>query len=271
MNQIKHIRLDKLIQPEFDARLSTNEAEDFSLMESIKELGILEPLLVKETENGFEIIAGNRRYTQGGRAGLAAAPCIVINCSGSQADKIKIHENLKRLPLSHVDQAYTFAHLIKEYNLTETQVSVMVGKSIAYISQHLCLLQSDDDLVQSVQDGKVNFSVARELMLCKDEDERSRFLKFVKDNGATVEVVRNWVRESNIETESVEKPVSGPSTFDQSIKVNIPLYPCHACETPITMMDLKMVRLCAPCHKLIFSEIEELKFKERSKMSSKPS
>jgi len=113
MSTYKFIRLDKLIPPEFDTRLTNDQEADDDLRDSIRELGILEPLLVKETENGFEIIAGNRRYKQATRAGLAAAPCIVTDPNGAETDKIQLHENIKRLPLSHVDQAYTFAHLIK--------------------------------------------------------------------------------------------------------------------------------------------------------------
>ena len=174
MSKIKYVRLDKLNQPEFDGRLTHSPVEDDELRDSIRELGILEPLLVKDTENGYEIISGNRRFIQAGRAGLPAAPCIIFKTNGAEADKIQLHENIKRLPLSHVDQAYTFAHLIKKYTMTEQQVSTLVGKSIAYVSQHLSLLQCDDYLVQAVQDGRVNFSVARELMQCKDTDEHSK-------------------------------------------------------------------------------------------------
>ena len=112
MEQIKHIRLDKIKTPEFDSRLTSSPEEDKELEDSIRELGILLPLIVKDVGDGYKIIAGNRRFKAAGIVGLASAPCEVLKVTGAQADKIKIHENLKRLPLSHIDQGLTFAHLI---------------------------------------------------------------------------------------------------------------------------------------------------------------
>lgn len=263
MQQIKHIRLDKLISPEFDARLHTDPKEDDELRDSIRELGILEPLIVKDTSQGYEIIAGHRRFREAGRAGLAAAPCVTITATGAEADKIKLHENIKRLPLSHVDQAYTFAHLIKEYKLTEQQVADLVGKSIAYVSQHLSLLQCDKILLASVNNGQINFSAARELLQCKDPDERHRLRTIIEENGATVPVIRQWVQESNKETDSM---FSIPPKTTQTIvdtKPDIPMYPCTACSAPIEVQKLKIVRLCPDCHHLIFSSIEREKMKIR--------
>lgn len=267
MQQIKHIRLDKLHSPEFDTRLQTNPAEDDELKDSIRELGVLEPLIVKDTTDGYEIVAGNRRFRESGRAGLAAVPCVVITATGAECDKIKLHENIKRLPLSHVDQAYTFAHLIKEYNLTEQKIADLVGKSIAYISQHLSLLTCDKNILASVHGGQINFSVARELIQCKDPDERDRLQNIVEDNGATASVVRTWVQESNKETDSQPPPKDKGITTTPVLQPDIPMYPCVACSTPVVVQELKIVRLCSDCHHLIFSSIEREKMKIRMEQS----
>jgi len=263
MLQIKHIRLDKINPPEFDGRLTESPLEDDELRDSIREMGILEPLLVKNTDEGIEIIAGNRRFKQAGRAGLAAVPCIVQDTSGAETDKIQLHENIKRLPLSHVDQAYTFAHLKKKYGMTEQQIATLVGKSIAYVSQHLCLLQSDEVLVQAVQDGRINFSVARELMQCKDPDERNRLQSVVEDHGASTDIVRSWVQEANRESAHIADPKNAPIVQQQPNTPPIPMYPCGACEVPTGILELVVVRLCKECHHLIFSEIEREKQKAR--------
>lgn len=269
MNQIKHIRLDKIRSPEFASRLTKSPEEDDDLRDSIRELGILEPLLVKETSEGLEIIAGNRRFTQAGRAGLAAVPCIISNASGAEADKIKLHENLKRLPLSHVDQAYTFAHLVKEYKMTETHIATLIGKSIAYVSQHLSLLQCDDNLIQAVQDSRINFSIARELIQCKDPDERTRLHDIIERHGASTEIVHNWVHESNRETEHLNEPANAPLRDIQPDTPPIPMYPCAACEVAIVIPELKILRLCPECYNLIFTDIEREKQKARLNLASK--
>lgn len=263
MLQIKHVRLDKINPPEFDGRLTENPEKDDELRDSIRELGILEPLLVKNTDQGIEIIAGNRRFKQAGRAGLAAVPCIVQDTSGAETDKIQLHENIKRLPLSHVDQAYTFAHLIKKYGLTEQQIATLVGKSIAYVSQHLCLLQCDEILVQAVQDSRINFSVARELMQCKDPDERNRLQGIVEAHGASTEIVHGWVQEANRESDIIKDPTNAPIQRQLPDTPAIPMYPCSACEVPTEILELRLVRLCSECHHLIFSEIDHEKQKAR--------
>ena len=270
MNQIKHIRLDKLRPPEFDSRLISTPEEDDELRDSIRELGILEPLIVKETSEGFEIVAGHRRFREAGRAGLAAVPCVVIKTTGAEADKIKLHENIKRLPLSHVDQAYTFAHLMKEYGLTEQQVADLIGKSIAFVSQHLSLLSCDKNILAAVHDGRINFSVARELIQCKDADERDHLREIVENSGATQTVVRGWVQESNRETESLITPDRQQYPIQREAESTIPMYPCAACEQPTALDKIKVIRLCADCHYIIFSSIEREKYRARAGIPTEP-
>ncbi len=268
MNQIKHIRLDKIKPPYFDSRLTPSPQEDEELFDSIRELGILLPLLVKDVGDGYEIIAGNRRYIAAGKVGLAAVPCEVLKVTGAQSDKIKLHENLKRLPLSHIDQAQTFANLIKEYKMTETQVASLSGMSISYISQHLALLYCDDKLLQSVHDGRINFSVARELISCKDPEERSRLQNIVEENGASSSVVQSWVRESNRETNNRNHDHDLEVQKFPSHEPIIPHYPCAVCKTPTRYDQIHIIRMCPGCHNLFFLEIERGKQEQRIKSTT---
>lgn len=271
MNQIKHIRLDKIKPPEFDSRLTPSPYDDDDLRDSIKELGILEPLLVKDIGDGFEIIAGNRRFKEAGRLGFPAVPCIVFNATGAHSDKIKLHENLKRLPLSHIDQAQTFAHLIKEYKLTETQIATLSGMSISYVSQHLALLHCDDKLLQAVHDGRINFSVARALISCKDSDDRDRLQDIIEEHGASITVVEGWVRESNRETNSINADIKTQKQNYPNVEPIIPHYPCSICKSLTRYDEVKRIYLCPGCHTLFFLEIEKGKQEERIKTAENTS
>ncbi len=269
MIQIKHIRLDKIVPPEFDQRLSSDQIADDDLLDSIKELGILEPLLVKDIGGKYEIVFGNRRFTQAGRAGHAAVPCIVTTKTGAELEKIKIHENIKRLPLSHIDQAYTFAFLIKTYNMTETQVATVINKSIAYVSQHLSLLQSDETLIEAVHQGRLNFSQARELMHCKDADERKRLSRICEENGATSTLVKNWVHEANRETDLINHDHDVTKQTYPIADAPVPHYPCAVCNTPTKFDEIRVVRMCHGCHNLFFLQIEQSRLDQRSTIESK--
>ncbi|MBA7478801.1 Nucleoid occlusion protein [subsurface metagenome] len=268
MQQIKHIRLDKIKPPEFDVRLTNSPEDDIELQESIRELGILEPLIVKEITDGVEIIAGNRRFNAAGVVGLPAVPCIIIKTTGAHSDKIQMHENLKRLPLSHIDQAHSFAHLIKEYNFTETQISALCAVSISYVSQHLALLHADDNLLSAVHSNQINFSVARELNQCKDPEERHRLQDIVIENGASSEVVRNWVKEANRETDNINHEHDLEKQRFPTQEPVIPMYPCAVCKTATRYDNIHLIRMCPGCNNLFFMTIEQDRQQQRIKSTT---
>jgi len=255
MSVFKFIRLDKLRPPEFDAHQTPNEAADNELAESIRTHGILEPLLVRDTSTGLEIIFGKRRFRMAQRVGLSAAPCMITKATDSEAETFKIHENIKRLPMGHVDQSLTFQHLRVKFKMTEQQISTLVGKSIAYVSQHLSLLQSEPVLVESVRDGRLNFSIARELMQIDDKEELQRLLRYARDEGATAETVHLWVMQYKH-----DKALEGPTVVDESITAppSSPreyLVVCEMCEQTTRIIDIKIIRACIACHKIVFDAI----------------
>ena len=251
MNQIKHIRLDKLLPPTFDARLTTSPEADEELQNSIRHFGILEPLLVKATSTGFEIIAGHRRFTAAGVIGLQAAPCIVMKVTGADSEAIKIHENLHRLAPSDIDQASTYKYLVDTYDMTEKQVSELTGKSIPYISQHLSLLHSEPVLVKAVQDGKIHFTAARELMLIKNKDEQRRLSSIAAENGVTSEIARNWKNEANLETAILNGDETPPIPSETQPKYHEPTFPCQLCDVTHRIAQMQVLKVCPACREAI--------------------
>ena len=247
MNQMKHIKLDDIKPPVFDARLSSNPEEDFELAESIRELGVLLPLIVKKTGKSFEIVAGHRRFIAAGKVGLQAVPCIVVKVTGADAEAIKLHENLKRLKPGDIDQAVTFQYLIDTYNMTEKQVSALVGKSMSYISQHLTLLHSEPILIQAVQNGKLNFAVAREFMQINDKDELRRLTTIAEENGVTGKIARNWTEESNRETAIFNGEDPPPLNNDPPRPPPAPTFPCMCCDTVFHISKMQILKVCPEC------------------------
>lgn len=257
MEQIIHIKLEDLHSAEFDHRLTTNPIKDIELQESIRELGILEPLVVRKINKGYEIMIGGRRHRAAGKLGLPTVPCIINKASGVEVDKIMIHENIKRDDLGHIDQAYLFCHLIEKYKMTEEKVANLIGKSVPYVSQHLTLIRANDKLIAGVQDETITFSISRELVRVKDIDERNRLQEQIVDHGASLAVVKSWVNESNRETltsnpagGSYEPTVDSPPSYKTT-------YPCQACERHTDVSELKIARLCPECFYQIFNAIRE--------------
>lgn len=254
--QIFHISRDEIIPPDFDQRFSENLEEDKELQESIGDIGILLPLIVRKKNDKYEIVAGNRRFKAAGKVGLSSVPCLITTKSDEDVEKIKLHENTKRLPLSHIDQALTFLHLIETYKLTETSVSDLVGKSVTYVCNHLCLLKSDEILIDAVKDASLNFSVARELMYCKNKDDLKLFIQYAKDDGATVAVVQNWVAEANKKPPPADDAPADENDTSTEPPSSEPGFVCPACKEFRTYRFLKILKICSHCEYSIFEAIK---------------
>ncbi len=261
MISFKRILLKNIIPPEHDARIHTDIDADQELAESVRTLGVLLPLIVRKKNNDFEIIAGNRRFRAADKVGLPSVPCIISQVGDEEADKIKLHENIKRLPLSHIEQATTFLYLRSKYGHTEAQISELVGKSVPYISQHLGLIDSDPELITAVHMGTLTFSVAREIMTLKNPDDRKQIRKWAEDGGASVDIVKNWVNEAK---NHPPPPAHGVDRTPLDLPPQhrtLPVFECRACEQPTPINEMRVIRICPTCEHAIFSEIEAEKKK----------
>lgn len=259
MIKIEHIKLDKIDPPHFDARIASNPEKDTELLESVKEYGVLEPISVRPEGKRFEIIFGNRRYHAASAACLTTIPCTIIEADDTLTEILKCHENIHQLPLSHVDQASHFCYMRDHLHMTETEISRLVGKSVPYISQHLSLLESSQDIINAVQHGSISFSVARELVQVDLLEEQNRLLRIAMDNGATAEVVHTWVREANRQTAPpgtgpVYIPDDGPPRFSEN-----PTFPCQSCENQTPIGKLQIIRMCPECFYSFKTALEEIR------------
>lgn len=259
MSQIKHINLSDLILPEFESHKNIPEEHISEMTSSIKAVGIIEPLIVRPKNEHFEIIAGCLRYHSALLAGLKAAPCIIIKADDKAAEILKIHENMKRLDLDHIDQGNTFVMMQQKFSLTEQDISNLIGKSVPYISQHISLVSQDDELIQAVRDNKISFSQARELMRVPDLSERRRLQSYCENDGATIQTLKNWIRE--YEDSLIKNPPSSSSPAAEVHYSETPqdLRPCAACDKHVELKDIRQVFYCPECYLAIKLAISEEK------------
>ena len=257
MTEIVKIPITSLTPPLTDVRFSTDFEADRELVESIKSLGVLLPLLVRRHGKKYEIIAGHRRYKASIQAALPMVPCVILAASDIDSEKIKLHENLHRLPLGHVEQGLTFQNLRDNFSLSELEISILVGKSVPFISQHLSLIRADPALVKDVNDGKISFSVARELLKCSHDEDLDYLREWSGRDGSSVDVVRSWVTEANARRSISPdpSPPSGPPPTPPPSSV--PTFICQACDQTLPIRELTAVRLCAGCNQAIFTAIRE--------------
>lgn len=142
------------------------------LANSVKQYGVLQPILVKKVGNRYEIVAGERRWRAAQAAGLSEVPVVVRDYDEQKAKEIAIIENIQRTDLNPIEEALAYKSLIEEYNLTQEELSDKVAKNRSTITNSLRLLKLSKNIQQYMIDGKISSGHARALLSLEDEGKR---------------------------------------------------------------------------------------------------
>ena len=152
------------------------------LASSIREHGIIQPVVLRSTDGGYEIVAGERRWRAARKAGIKKIPCVIRELTDEQNMLVAIIENMQREDLNPIEEAEGLSRMIEVYGLTQEQVSKGVGKSRPYITNSLRLLKLSDDVREMTREGKLTAGHARALAGIKDiERQKKLALKAVKE------------------------------------------------------------------------------------------
>ncbi|KUO76323.1 MAG: chromosome partitioning protein ParB [Clostridia bacterium BRH_c25] len=154
---------DKQPRKAFDDKALTD------LSESIKEHGVVQPIIVRKLGNNFQIIAGERRWRASRLAGKKTIPAIVKDCSNLEVMELALIENLQREDLNSIEEAMAYKSLIEEYNMTQEEISKQIGKSRPAIANSLRLLQLPKEIKDMIAAGKITQGHARALLAIEGE------------------------------------------------------------------------------------------------------
>lgn len=161
---IKKIKIDDLIPSTYQPRKEFNQESLKALAESIKEKGVLQPLLVRKNNDKYEIIAGERRWRASKLAGISEVPVIEKELSNQEVLEVALVENLLRENLSAIEEAEGFARLITEFSHTQDALSQIVGKSRSYVTNTLRLLKLPLTVQEMVKNNTLSAGHARALV-----------------------------------------------------------------------------------------------------------
>jgi len=197
---VRLLPLDMIDDTPYRTRDVVEDEAMRDLVDSVKTVGILEPLIVcPDGEDRFALIAGHRRYYAARLAGLRRAPCIVGDWDRSVIDRIRLDENALRVDLTAVEEGELFRSLISTRGLKVVDVARLLGRSAPYVSQRLSLLEADPEIIQAVRDRRLSFAVARELQAIRDDDKRRYYTRWALDNGASQRTVRRWREQADLD------------------------------------------------------------------------
>ena len=191
---VKEIQLDKIKPGRFQPRSNFNNEKLIELTNSIKNQGVLSPILVRELGlNEFEVIAGERRLRASINAGLKTIPCLVDQKKDQDALISALIENLQREDLNAVEEARGFDRLKREFGLTQEEVAKSTGKGRSTIANSLRILSLPSMVLDMLSEGIIEKGHAK-LLASLDPIEADAFAKKISDNGISVKDLSNLIK-----------------------------------------------------------------------------
>ncbi len=199
-------------------RRQFNEQELNELSDSIKQNGVLQPLLVRKVGNYYEIVAGERRYQASKLAGLTEVPVIIREISDEDVFKLALIENLQRSDLTPIEEARGYKQLIKEKDLTQEELSKILSKSRSAITNTLRLLDLPEVVQGFVADGLLTAGHARAILAVPSDEGRVRLAQKVIDERLSVRQTETLAPLFSVTREETPKRQPAPQSFKRAAK-----------------------------------------------------
>ncbi len=203
--EVQRIATEKLLPNPYQPRKQFKSEELLSLAESIKENGILQPLLARRINNSdyYEIIAGERRLRAAILANLATVPCLIVDCDYEEAAVYSIIENIQRSDLSFFEEAQAINQMQNHFGMTQEQIAKRLGKSQSALSNKLRLLKLPADVRYFIEKEGLTERHARALLKLESEKQMWTALNLIKEKGLNVQQTEEYI---NSVTNKAVKP-----------------------------------------------------------------
>ncbi|MBQ9960635.1 MAG: ParB/RepB/Spo0J family partition protein [Firmicutes bacterium] len=197
-----------LSQIEANSEQPRKNFDDLSLAEltaSVKEYGILQPIILSREGERYIIIAGERRYRAATLAGLEKIPAIIKNLENKEAALIALVENVQREDLNYLEEARAYKKLMDDFNLTQSEIAEKVSKQQSTISNKIRLLSLPEDLQEQLINNRLTERHARALLKIKDDATRQKVINRVINNNLNVKQTEKLIEEVAKKTDEAER------------------------------------------------------------------
>lgn len=191
--RVENIEISKIIPNRSNPRKKFDQDALEELAESIKLYGIIQPIVLVQDGDVYEIVAGERRYRAAKIAGLKEVPAIIKDLDNKSKDMISMVENIQRKDLNPYEEALAYDNMMKEYKLTQNELSQVVGKSRTFIANSVRLLSLDDKTISQLENGNITSTQARALLGVDDIEERNKYLQMLINKEITVNEVEKKI------------------------------------------------------------------------------
>lgn len=194
---VKFIKLTKIEPNTNQARKKFNQESLKELAESIKNYGVLQPIIVEDKGDFYKIIAGERRWRASKLAGLEEIPCLIRNEDEQKNKEISLIENIQRENLNPIEKALGYKELIDNYNLRQQDLADKLGISRTYVTNTLRILNLDKRVIELALDGKLTEGHCKALMAITDLNKQFEMAKNIIETGGTVADIERSLKNSS--------------------------------------------------------------------------
>ena len=206
------VNINKVEPNKEQPRKNFDEDALLELSESIKQFGVLQPLLVVDRKDYYEIIAGERRWRAAKMAGLKKVPVIIKDLTEQEIVEISLIENIQREDLNPIEEAQAYKRLLTEFHLKQDEVAERVSKSRAAVTNSIRLLKLNDEVQRMVVDEMISTGHARALLAVENPEEQYNLAQRIFDEKLSVRDVEKLVK-------NLHKPAKPKKTDDKTMQV----------------------------------------------------
>ena len=219
-SQVLQVNIDDIIPNRFQPRLAFDEQGLKELAASIKEHGIIQPLVLRKLGSKYEIIAGERRYKAATMAGLTTVPAVISNIDDNSSAEVALVENIQRRDLTPIEEAKSYKNLLDKGYLTQEQLAKKMGISQSSIANKLRLLNLANEVQQALLDGKISERHARALLSLDTTEEQVEWLNKIITNRLTVRQLDQELKKAKEKKEESNIPIVNINPNIDAIKEN---------------------------------------------------
>ena len=211
-----HLPIGSIVPSRLQPRRRFDETALAALTESIRTQGVVQPVLVRPTGGGYELIAGERRWRAAQAAGLATVPAVVRDDGDTDALLLALVENVAREDLSPVEEARGYVALLEEFDLELGEIATKVGRSKPSVSNRMRLLELPDDVIALIEIGKLSEGHGRAVLAVPDHEERRRLARRVVREGLSVRATEFAAKQAGARRRSRRPSAVDPALLDRA-------------------------------------------------------
>lgn len=218
-DEVVQLYLDDIIPNRFQPREVFDEKALKELAVSIKEHGVIQPIIVRNVNGKYEIIAGERRYKASALAGMTKIPAIIRNLDDKESSKVALLENLQRKNLNPIEEARTYQKILEIDQMTQDELAKTMGKSQSAVANKIRLLSLPDEVQSALLKEQISERHARSLLNITDPKKQKDMLKKVIDNKMSVRQLEDEIKEATQKEKEIkisEEPVDIKSSYINS-------------------------------------------------------